>query len=496
MTKRQGISSSDLDAVPGLQKRKKAKRQYLTDRGLRALPPAKDGERYEVWDTKIPGFGVRVGDDADKARPGKAGRIAFVLYTRYPSHTFPARRTLGRFGAVTLEQARAKAVDWLEAIRRGIDPRAEEDRKREAAVAAAAEAVSNSFANVAEKFILDVVLGTDPNNPKQRSGWSVAANIRRVLIPVWGARPITEISRRDVRALTEEIRDLGTEGMLAARGIKPNKNVKRRPMPSAAAHILAYAKQLFSWALDREDYGLTASPCADLKARNIVGKKKSGKRILNDDEIFALWRAADRLPYPYGPVYKILALTALRLNEPADAVWSEFDLSNKIWVIPAERMKGKNDDAREHVVPLTDDILAILKTLPRFNRGKFLFSTTLGKSPVWMNSKVKDRIDRRMLRTLKALAVRRGIDPAGVELPNWTNHDIRRTVRSNLSRLRIDEVVREAVLAHRRPGMAGVYDRYEYFDEKRDALEQWAARLRGIANPPPPNVVDIGTARA
>ena len=84
----------------------------------------------------------------------------------------------------------------------------------------------------------------------------------------------------------------------------------------------------------------------------------------------------------------------------------------------------------------------------------------------------------------------------GVELPHWTNHDIRRTVRSNLSRLRIEEVVREAVLAHRRPGMAGVYDRYQYFDEKRDALEQWSARLRGIVNPPPANVINMNKAKA
>ncbi len=56
---------------------------------------------------------------------------------------------------------------------------------------------------------------------------------------------------------------------------------------------------------------------------------------------------------------------------------------------------------------------------------------------------------------------------------------------SNFSRLRITEEAREAVLAHARPGIKGVYDLHDYFDEKREALELWAARLRSIVEPPP-----------
>jgi hypothetical protein len=94
-----------------------------------------------------------------------------------------------------------------------------------------------------------------------------------------------------------------------------------------------------------------------------------------------------------------------------------------------------------------------------------------------------------MLRTLKALARTRGDDPASVTLPAWVNHDIRRTVRSQLSRLKVTEEAREAVLAHARPGIKGVYDLHDYLDEKREALELWSARLRSIVEPPPHNVV-------
>jgi hypothetical protein len=96
-----------------------------------------------------------------------------------------------------------------------------------------------------------------------------------------------------------------------------------------------------------------------------------------------------------------------------------------------------------------------------------------------------------MLRTLRALARSRGDDPAKVELPRWTNHDIRRTVRSNLSALRVPEEVREAVLAHVRPGIKSTYDLYDYLDEKRDALEQWARRLRSIVAPAPSNIIEL-----
>ena len=76
-------------------------------------------------------------------------------------------------------------------------------------------------------------------------------------------------------------------------------------------------------------------------------------------------------------------------------------------------------------------------------------------------------------------------------LPDFVNHDIRRTVRTHLSALRIAEEVRETVLAHVRPGIKGTYDHYQYVDEKREALTLWNARLRSIVEPQPANVVAL-----
>ena len=136
----------------------------------------------------------------------------------------------------------------------------------------------------------------------------------------------------------------------------------------------------------------------------------------------------------------------------------------------------------DHVVPLTADIAALLESLPRFKSGDFLFSTTFGKSPVWVSSGLKKRLDARVLRTLRALARKRGDDSSRVMLAPWVNHDLRRTMRTGLSRLRVDRDIREAVLAHTRPGVEGVYDRHDYLDEKRDALERWASYVRNLSS--------------
>jgi integrase len=416
----------------------------LTDRTLHALKPAKEGVHYDVWDKGFPAFGVRVSE---------TGRKTFVLIARYPGSKNPTRRALGAYGKLTLDDAKEKARTWIRLLERGIDPAVAEEQERLAAL----RKQENTFLAVAEGFIADKL-------PTERKGREVERDIRRDLIPQWGKRPVTEIITRDIRDLVK---------------------AKAKTAPAQARNLLGIIKRLFSWAVEEDCYGLAGSPADGLRPSKIIGEKITSQRVLSDAELFALWRAAERTPYPHGPVYRLLILSALRLNEAADASESEFDFRNRLWTIPAERMKGKNGKARPHVVPLTAEMLGLLEKLPRFKNGKYLFSTTSGVSPVWMSDKVKKRIDDRMLRTLRALAKRRGDDPRKVELPHWTNHDIRRTVRSGLSRLKITEEAREAMLAHVRPGIKGVYDHYDYLDEKRDALEKWAMRRREIMDPPP-----------
>jgi len=407
-------------------------RKALSDRTLKSLKAAAENKHYDRWDSIVPSLGVRVSD---------TGRKTFVLVARYPGSKNPTRRALGVYGAITLEGARKKARDWLELIRRGVDPAIEQERQR----AAELRKQENTFAAVAEDFIKAKLAS-------ERKGEEVARDIRRVFLPAWGKRPITDITPLEVRNLIKGFVDAGKLYQ--------------------AHNLLGYARRLWNWAIGQHAYGIETSPCDRLKPKDIIGEKQQRTRILSDVELRATWRAGEGLGYPYGPLFRLLILTGQRKSEVAEARWSEFDLEKKLWVIPAERMKA---DAA-HVVPLSDDAVAILKSLPTFNSGDHLFSTTFGKSPVNGFSKGKIRLDEKMLEILRE-------DDRKAKLPDFVIHDLRRTVRTGLSAIpNISDLVRELVIGHTKPGLHKVYDQHAYIDEKREALELWAARLRGVVN--------------
>jgi integrase len=171
----------------------------------------------------------------------------------------------------------------------------------------------------------------------------------------------------------------------------------------------------------------------------------------------------------------MLILTGQRRSEVADASWSEFDMTQRLWTIPAKRMKMSENPDDDHEVPITEDLMRLLKALPRFTRGDHLFSTTFGERSVNGFSKAKERFDKI-------------VGP----IPHWTFHDLRRTMRTNISPLAIEEHVRELMVAHAQPGMSKVYDKWKYREEKRAGFGLWHARLAGIlAAEPASNVVAL-----
>ena len=297
----------------------------------------------------------------------------------------------------------------------------------------------NTFAAVAEDFIKEKL-------PGERKGAEAERDIRREFMPAWSERPITEVTEEDVISVV--------------------KAAKGRGAPYQAHNLLTLARRLFKWAKAQRTYGLTASPCADLQPQQLIGKKVPRKRILSNEELQAFWHVTESLGYPYGPLFRMLAFTGQRKSEVAEARWSEIDLARKLWAIPAERMKA---DAA-HLVPLSDDVVRLLKSLPRFTNGECLFSTNFGKTPVNGFSKGKARLDNAM-----GAALGRALEP-------FVIHDIRRTMRTGLSALPVPELVRELVIAHAKPGLHKVYDQFAYLDEKRHALELWTDRLRDIVS--------------
>jgi integrase len=435
----------------------KIPKKILTDKTIKKLlknkTRADPGQRYTIWDASLDGFGVRVTDN----------HLSYVFAGRFPGSKHWTRREIGACDAMTFAAARAKAKMWIELAAEGKDPKAEAARleKEEARKKA------HTFAAVAEEFIKDRVIGPNPDRPIQRKWKWVSRTIRDPFISTWKETPIANISRDDVLAIIK---------------------LKKRRHPAEARSQLAIIKVLFGWALN-QSYGLERSVCSDIKPKDVIGEKTPRDRVLSDDEVRALWATADQFTYPIREIYQLLMLSGLRLNEVARATRHEFDLRKKEWVIPAARMKGRNvgsdgKRAKPHLVPLTEQMLQIFDSLPRFNSTDLLFSTTKGKKPFWLGSKVKKAIDGKVLEQLRLIAKERGDDPQKVALEKWVNHDIRRTVRTNLSALKVQEEVGEAILAHAKVGISKVYNLHQYSAEKREALEAWAVRLHEIVNPP------------
>jgi integrase len=424
-------------------------RQTLTDRKVQSLKAAAKGKRSQTMDGLVPGFGVRVTD---------TGAKTYIFQARFPGSANQARREIAKVDAITLEAAREKARGWAVLIKQGLDPaHVEEKAKEERAMLRA-----NTFGGIMNDYF-------ERKLAKQRSGVAIRKRIEKNQLLIFEETPIAEITDLDILAKVVNPRVVKT--------------------PSQARQLFNDLGGFFAWVVDQRIYGLKASPCATIKISKIVGKIVPRQRVLNDDELRAAWIAATRLPYPVGPYYRGLMLTALRARELLNTDRAEWNLRSNSWdwTIPAARMKGN----LAHVVPVTADLRELVyDACPK--RGKFLFSFNGGESPMRLSEGMKEQFNAEMLKVLREIAVERGDDAEDVELPNFTNHDIRRTVRTRLSRIKgIDLETREAILAHVKPGIQRVYDVYAYFDEKREALELWAARLRELATPNPDNVIKL-----
>jgi integrase len=421
------------------------KPRILTEPYIRSLKPAPAGKRYAIADALVPGLKVPVTDKGSKS---------FIVWRRYGGAANPAARAIGAVGTMTLAEAREKARDWIDAIKRGDDPRGSAAKVRD----------ENAFGAVIEEYLKRHVAG-------KRKAKDVEREIRKELLPRWRNKPLASITRKDVTQLVDEIKDRGAIYQ--------------------AHNILGHVKTFFNWAIERGIYGIETSPCDRIKPSRLIGPKHPRQRVLSDIEIAAFWRASGRLGYPIGSLFRMLLLTGQRKSEVAEARWREFDLHNQLWVIPPERFKS---DAA-HTVPLSDDVLALLESLPRWKGGDFLFSSTGGKTPVNGFSKAKLRLDRRMLLSLRAMARKRGDNPRNVLLEPFVIHDLRRTVRTRLSSLRVADAVAEIVIGHGRKGMQRTYDQHTYLPEMREALDGWAVLLRNIVEQPSSNVVPLRRVR-
>ncbi len=262
-------------------------RTRLSETRLASLRPG--NRRYDLWDSEVPGLIVQV---------TTSGHRSYMLCRRMPGKRNPTRRLIAEVGAVDLEQAREIAREWNASIRRGIDP-AEAIR---AALAREQAEAQPTFAAICEDYIAKRVAG-------MKRGKAAEREVRQ-LADLWGKLPLPDLTRTMVVEFIEKTR---------ARS------------PSMAYRQFGHLRAMFNWL--RERGTVEASPCDLIRPARLIGAMEPRQRTLTDKEVRAFWIATGAIPYPHGPLHRLVLLTGTRLREAADAEWREFDLAEKVWRI-------------------------------------------------------------------------------------------------------------------------------------------------------------------
>lgn len=328
---------------------------------------------------------------------------------RYRYGGVSRKHTIGSYPVFGLKEAREAASKLLRTVSEGRDPKTRRPGS-----------VEDVVAQFLERHCKDY---------RPRSLNEAERLLRLNVLDKWHGRRIDEITRADVRAMLGRVNG-GT----------------------TANRVHSITRKLFNWCVENDI--LVSSPVTGVGPPS---QEVTRDRVLTDDQLKAVWLAADEGGYPFGYIVQLLILTGQRRGEVAGMEWSEVE--GDTWIIPRERAKN----GRRHEVPLSRQAMAIINGLPRI--GDRYAVTLNGDTPFNGWGKSKARLD-----------VAAGID-------GWTLHDLRRTVASGMAKLGVSLVVIEKVLNHvsgSLAGIVGVYQRHEYAEEKRAALQQWADHVERL----------------
>ena len=423
----------------------------LTKARVEALKP-RDAP-YVEWDHgvgAIAGFGVRV-------RPNGARTFVFAYRLKGLGRKGNTRwYRIGAFGPkMPFAKAKARAKSLAASVEHGGDP-INDDRKRAAETQDREKnAKERTFGVLAEAWLKSKGERRDKKTGKIRRKARRSLPQFRLLV----ATHLQELLSMEAAAITSG----DVERIIRA--------IEDRA-PFMAKQVLWATKGIFQRGVG--DW-LTVNPAAQIKVE--TGAEPGGRdRTLNDEELKAIWLAATKDPSHFGPIVRLLILTAARISEVAGMSWSEVDLDAGIWKIPAARAKNK----LEHTLHLSAPAIQILKALPGPHAG--LVFTTNGTAPFSAISKAKTRLDRTS------------------QVTGWRLHDIRRTMATGLHEMNFGLQVVERLLNHvgaSRSGVAGIYNKADHLPERKRAMDVWGASVQALVEGKTKagNVVAISSSR-
>lgn len=409
----------------------------FTDRSINALKPRKNA--YRIFEKgPIPGFCLSVTPNGVKTfrlQYTIAGRQRFLKLGRYP--------------AISLQEARERAQAAREEVERGNDP----------GVTAAPGSDHQVKRTGTVQDALDLYI--EDMKARGKTSWTyVEHNLGLHVIPTLGTR------------LARDIRPEHVQGILAQvmkRGVRMQHNAVRRHLHAVFQHALHYDYDPRA-TLRKVRFGLTSNPVAAVPHdRGAEAARKD--RNLSFEEIRAVWNYTGWHHVPHTALKLILALGGLRPVEVLGAMWDEFNLPAMTFTIPPERFKLR----RYHVVPIGSLAYGLLaKPIVEGVKSPFLFPTLSpkSKSPYYSVNSLSQYFGR-------CWDAEERNWPEGVD--RFTPYDIRRTFKTRTGEMGMAKEIRDRIQGHALSDVSSRhYDRWDYLPQKREAMDAWDARLREV----------------
>ncbi|UNU74151.1 integrase arm-type DNA-binding domain-containing protein [Moraxella nasovis] len=369
--------------------------------------------------------------DAMSVRISPKGKIVFQLRYRFGGKA--KRLDIGTYPLMTLKKARERATEYRALLDENKDPKFELTKNQ----------AVKTFKEIFELWYDNYCI------KNKQSASQIKRSIERHVYPKFGSMPADKITLQHWLDLIEPIAE---------------------STPAMASRILLNVKQTLKWAVKRQY--IPHNPLSDIFAHADLGIRKNKKeRVLSDDELVLIFVALrkSRITFKNRCLVELCLMFGCRKGELLRASKNDFDFDKKVWTVPVENNKVGKKTGRKIIRPILPEQEKLLLQLIKLSEIDCLFPREDNTGSVGGNSNLTLPINLRQF--IKRYQ--------GVEIPNWSMHDLRRTARTNFSKFTTRDVA-EIMLGHTLAGEQATYDYYDYLDEQRLAYRKWIDKINEL----------------
>lgn len=380
--------------------------------------------------------------DSMSVRVSPTGKITYQIRFRHEGKQ--ARIDIGSYPLMSLKEARENSIPIKAQIEKGIDPRLERKLSK--------------FQGTSNNLTIKGLFDEWDSKYLSKTKKSHSAIKRSFEIHVFEKMGALPADRLTIGAWLNLLEPLAKE------------------KPAVAMQVLSNAKQMMNWAVRRQL--CTNNPLTNIDASDDLHiKYVPTDRVLANDEIAKIWRAMlrSRMSMRNRIFVQLCLIYGCRSGELRTTEKAHIDRENMIWTIPPENHKMGVKTGKPLIRPIIPETLQLFDMAVSLNDSEFVFVSSWNRNSL---------ISRGALLGIPTDLIEYLDREEGIKVDHWTLHDLRRTMRTNMSNI-TEPHVAEIMLGHALPIIWRTYDRHDYLEEQRAALTKWCDRLREIIVPHP-----------